>query len=127
MSLTAEKSVREIACEQPSSVRVFEKIGIDYCCGGARTLQSACDAQNLAVEDVLARISKAAAEAGTIFSSEELRGWNNDSMAELIQHIVQHHHAYVRENSVRLQALIEKVLSRHGDTKKELSVVRQKV
>ena len=31
---TTTQTVREIALEQPSSIRVFEQYGIDYCCGG---------------------------------------------------------------------------------------------
>ena len=36
------KTVREIALEQPHSIRVFERFGIDYCCGGRKPLAEAC-------------------------------------------------------------------------------------
>jgi len=34
MSVTAEKTVRELAVENPAATRILEKLGIDYCCGG---------------------------------------------------------------------------------------------
>jgi len=34
MSATTDKTVRELALENPIATRVFEKLGIDYCCGG---------------------------------------------------------------------------------------------
>lgn len=37
-----ETTVREIALENPASIRVFEKFGIDYCCGGHKALTQAC-------------------------------------------------------------------------------------
>ena len=38
MSITAEKTVREVALENRAATRIFEKLGIDYCCGGNRSL-----------------------------------------------------------------------------------------
>jgi iron-sulfur cluster repair protein YtfE (RIC family) len=32
MSMTAAKTVRELALENTTATRVFEKLGIDYCC-----------------------------------------------------------------------------------------------
>ncbi len=39
---TITETVREIALSQPSSIRVFEQFGIDYCCGGRKPLAVAC-------------------------------------------------------------------------------------
>ena len=53
---TTTQTVREIALEQPSSIRVFEKFGIDYCCGGRKPLAEACTAGNLEVNAVIAAL-----------------------------------------------------------------------
>ena len=53
MSVTAEKTVRELALENPSATRVFEKLGIDYCCGGNKSLEEACRAANLSMDEVI--------------------------------------------------------------------------
>ena len=47
MTLTSTKTVGEIATEMPSATREFEKLGIDYCCGGSRTLDQACAQANV--------------------------------------------------------------------------------
>lgn len=52
------QTVREIAIEHPATVRAFESLGIDYCCGGKRTLMEACERAGVPVErtlDLLAR------------------------------------------------------------------------
>ena len=50
MSMTAERTVRELALENTAATRVFEKLGIDYCCGGNKSLGDACRAANLSVD-----------------------------------------------------------------------------
>ena len=54
------QTVREIALEQPTSIRVFEQFGIDYCCGGRKPLAEACAASKLEVDAVLAALEAAA-------------------------------------------------------------------
>ena len=57
---TTAQTVREIALEQPTSIRVFEHFGIDYCCGGRKPLAEACAASNLEVDAVIAALEAAA-------------------------------------------------------------------
>ena len=54
------QTVREIALEQPSSIRVFEQYGIDYCCGGRKPLAEACAARDIQVDAVIAALEAAA-------------------------------------------------------------------
>ena len=105
------KTVREIALEQPTSIRVFERLGIDYCCGGRRPLSEACSERNLEVADVVAALdsaAKSAAPVGTDLAQVPLR--------QLIEHITTTHHEYVKTELPRLAMLAEKVVNRHGDT-----------
>ena len=47
------KTVREYALEIPAATRIFEKLRIDYCCGGGRSLADACTAAGVSVVEVL--------------------------------------------------------------------------
>ena len=53
MQTTTGKTVREIALEDPSSIRIFESLGIDYCCGGKRPLSDACSRANVDFDRVI--------------------------------------------------------------------------
>jgi len=119
MSITLDKSVREIATETPSSIRVFETLGIDYCCRGAKTLEQACADQHLPAEDVMKKLEKAAAES----TAGDVTDWATASLTELMQHIVRKHHQYVRQELVRLEALCAKVQNKHGHAHPELKRV----
>ena len=112
------QTVREIALEQPSSIRVFEQFGIDYCCGGRRPLADACAAGNLEVDKVIAALESAAKKPGS-----DVENWAGKSLESLSSHIVATHHAYVKRELPRLAQLAQKVVNRHGSTKAELPVI----
>jgi regulator of cell morphogenesis and NO signaling len=116
---TTSQTVREIALQQPSSIRVFEAFGIDYCCGGRKPLDQACQVGNLEVDAVLAALEKAAASP-----AESVTDWAHAPLATLAQHIVATHHAYVKRELPRLALLADKVVRRHGDTTPELAVMQ---
>ena len=119
MQATAEKTVREIAVETPSSVRVFESLGIDYCCGGGLSLPDACARANVSLSRALALLE----EAGRDNSAAAPVDWSAKSLAQVIDHIVNAHHVFVRTESPRLQALAAKVAGKHGPAHSELSQI----
>ncbi|HEX4036530.1 MAG TPA: iron-sulfur cluster repair di-iron protein [Acidobacteriaceae bacterium] len=116
----AATTVRDIALEQPASIRVFEKFGIDYCCGGRKPLAEACQERSLDLETVLAAL-ETAGKGG----SEAAQGWASASLEGLCEHIVRTHHEYVRREIPRLWQLAQKVVARHGDTRPELVRMQQ--
>lgn len=121
MSVLTEKTVREWAPENPAATRVFEKIGLDYCCGGNKSLEEACRAANLPIEQVLAALEVADASARAARTD---RNWQVEPLADLVTHIKNTHHKYVREEIARLGPLFEKVCSVHGKNHPELLDVR---
>ena len=115
-------TVRDIATENPATVRVFEEYGIEYCCGGKLPLADACAAKGLNVDEVIASL-----EAATAPFAPEKNGWAKESLASLAAHIVDTHHACVSREVPRLNELAGKVVSRHGDTREELAAIQSKL
>lgn len=118
----ATQTVREIALENPASIRVFEQFGIDYCCGGRIPLDEACAKKSLAISEVVAALENASKEPAS--QADE---WVSASLSELASHIVSTHHAYVNRELPRLSELAAKVVNRHGDTRPELPLIQAKV
>src|SRR5208283_851400 len=121
MSMTLEKTVRELALEKPGAARVFERLGIDYCCGGKQTLEQACRAASLPVNEVLDAL-EAAQTSGQAIPKE--LNWHSGPLADLISHIKHTHHKYTREEIARLGPLFDKVCSVHGERHPELLKLR---
>src|SRR5262249_1334206 len=117
MNIAGSATVAEIAVQHPTTVKVFERFGIDYCCGGRKPLEQACNELQLSLEQVLEKVTEAKSE----LVGEEAPDWQLTSLAKLIQHIVRRHHAFVRQELPRLNALSEKVQNRHGQVHDELN------
>ena len=121
MSISTAKTVRDLAVEFPGATRIFEKLGIDYCCGGNKSLEEACAASTLSVDAVLDSLELA---AQTARATQKDRNWQAESLAELIAHINSTHHKYTREEIARLGPLFAKVCSVHCKNHPELQTVR---
>jgi regulator of cell morphogenesis and NO signaling len=119
MTITAEKTVRELALEHAGATRVFEKLGIDYCCGGKRSLEEACRAANLNIGEVLASVEQSSQPVMATQTDKD-QNWHAVPLTALIAHIQNTHHKYTREEIARLGPLFEKVCSVHGSKHREL-------
>lgn len=121
MTPTMEKTVREIAVECPASVRVFETLGIDYCCGGKKSLRDACTSAQVPLERVIELLNNASQAA----ASPDDAAWSNAPLDRLTAHIVQKHHSYVRQEIPRLDLMLAKVTDKHGAAHPELSEIKR--
>lgn len=104
----AAGTVGELAMQRPKSVKVLQKHGIDFCCGGGKQLADACAAAGIATESLLAEVS-AAESAGP-----GDRRWDLAPLPELVDYILATHHVGLPEELDRLVAMAERVLTVHG-------------
>ena len=117
-TLATDATVGQIAAGTPAAVRVFEKYGIDFCCGGGTGLGEACRARGLEPDSVLAEIDRAAA-----IPVEDTTDWRTAPLDALIDHIVGTHHVYLKANLPRIEAMIAKVAAAHGASAPEIGGV----
>jgi regulator of cell morphogenesis and NO signaling len=120
MTIQATQTVGELAAQYPDATREFEKLGIDYCCGGSRTLGEACADAKITVEQALARLQQGLSASST----QDQRNWQAASLADLIAHINGTHHVFVRSECPRIENLAAKVVSVHGKNHPELLEVQ---
>lgn len=117
MALSATQTVRQLATEVPNATRIFENLGIDYCCGGGKSLEDACQQAKIPVREVLQRLEQTSAPAATV---SDLPDFRQSNLNDLVSHIINTHHAYVKQEIPRLQKLLAKVVSVHGQNHPEL-------
>lgn len=118
-TISAETQVAALVLEEPSRARVFERFGIDYCCGGKTPLETACAERGVDVGVVMAALAE------PLSRGAEDVDWGSASVATLVDHIVVHHHAYLRDELPPLVALVEKVARAHGGAHPELADVQE--
>ena len=117
----SESTVGSIVRDNPKTGRVFERFGIDFCCGGKRSLEEAVASASLDLDEVLEALRSAMADSAR--TSRE-RDCTRLSMEELVDHIVSTHHAYLGEELPRVGGMVEKVASVHGESHAELLELR---
>ena len=117
MTFTATQTVREIAVESPDTTRIFEKLKIDYCCGGNRPLADACAAAGVEVDAVMRLLEETTKADGQSRAAADFQAM---PLNRLMTYIVDKHHVFTRQEMERLAALLSKVCSVHGRNHPEL-------
>jgi regulator of cell morphogenesis and NO signaling len=122
---TIDTSVSEIVAKDFRAAAVFERFGIDFCCGGRRTLREACGERKVDPQDVLVEVSAACEQRDQ--KTPRFAEWPPDA---LIAYIVARHHAYVRRVLPTIVAHTRKLVASHGGARpelKEIAVLFEKV
>ena len=108
MTTTATFTLADLAAASPAAIRVLEQHGLDYCCGGKQALEAACLTKGIAPDQILREIDAATAAVPAD------RDWQTAPLDELVSHIVETHHAYLKVELPALSARIAKVVAVHG-------------
>lgn len=108
--------VADLVAEDPRRAAVFERVGIDYCCGGAVPLSQACTEHGLDVAVVQDLLDEATRD------DQDTQSWADASIPELVENIVDGHHAYLATALPRITLLAHKVARAHGDTEPDMRV-----
>lgn len=117
--LSPTATVGQLVTERPSRSRIFEQWGLDYCCGGNKSLAQACEEKGVSLQTVLDDLRRNDTQA-----SDEPVDWASASLSALADHIEATHHAYLRQELPRLTGLIEKVVNAHAQQHPELREVQ---
>ena len=119
MEATTSMTVGEVVSQDYRAAAVFQKHGIDFCCGGGRTVEEACRSRNVTPDEVLTDLSQA---CGSPSDLPQFAAWDAPA---LIAYIVSKHHTYVRQALPVISAHTQKLSKVHGENHPELLQVEQ--
>lgn len=110
-AITPETTIGDLVAARPLLARLFETLGIDYCCGGKQTLAAACARRGLETGTTIALLKSASAAfaAGPAEVDAAAMG-----LGQLADHIVSTHHAYLKQELPRLVEMADRVATKHG-------------
>jgi regulator of cell morphogenesis and NO signaling len=117
MTALLDRSVGEIVAADSRTAGVFDKFGIDFCCGGRRSLAEACRAA-AADQSLVVQALDALPPPET--DAEDVARWPLD---RVIDHIVSTHHAYVRAALPTIAGYLAKLEQVHGAAHPELKAI----
>ncbi|MDH3300683.1 MAG: iron-sulfur cluster repair di-iron protein [Acidimicrobiia bacterium] len=110
-------ALSELVTRRPDVAPVLEALGLDYCCGGTRSLTEACADAGLDVDEVVTRLSEES-------PADAPADWASLGPAELVDHIEHIHHSYLGHALPRLSELLSRVIDAHAERHPELHDVR---
>jgi regulator of cell morphogenesis and NO signaling len=120
MEFNTQTKVKDIALSDPAARQILEDAGVDYCCGGGKSLHDACIVASASPEEILNRLRE-----NSHHTTSGDANWLATPLRELTRHIREEHHRYVREAISRTEALFQKVIAKHGADHAELSDIHQ--
>lgn len=116
------QKIGEIVNAFPKAADIFKVYKIDFCCGGNRLLIEAINEQNLNEKELLDKINSAY-ENYEIGSRE--KNWVEAETSEIIEQILNKHHAYLWTELPKIGKLSTTILRVHGAHHPELSKVHK--
>lgn len=117
MSINTAQTISELVAKNVHTAPVFEKFGLDFCCKGNRTLETACREAGVSVEQLVAALEQTPAPGG----SPDYRSWPLDLLSDYIE---KKHHRYAAAQIPILQQYLNKLVSVHGHKHPELLEIK---
>jgi regulator of cell morphogenesis and NO signaling len=108
-TFAAEATIGEIVAHDIRTAAIFEKHGIDFCCGGKIPLTEICREKGLDPAELLQEVAE-------LINTPIDRNLNYAAWALpfLADYIINTHHAYLNENSAQIAAYADKIAAVHG-------------
>ncbi len=117
------ETVGEIAAKDMRKAELLKKLGIDFCCGGKKSLEDACAEKGLDVNKVKAELEQSEKMPAT-GPQLDFNTFSASFLADYIQNV---HHGYVNKNAPMIEDLAQKVAAHHGQHVPLLVAVYRKV
>jgi len=111
-------AIGDIVTNDFRAAALFKKAGLDFCCGGKKSLGEACAEKNLPVDSLVAEIREL--ENLPADKTHNFREWAPSFLAD---YIVNTHHKYVLKTLPDLVFYTAKIAAVHGDRHTELREV----
>lgn len=117
-----DETLGQIAAKDLRKAEIFKKYGLDFCCGGKKTVKQACAEKGLDVTKIEQELQQA--DKNPITRPLPYGDWSLDFLAD---YIVNTHHSYVKKSLPEIREYAAKVAQVHGSRHPELPAVQQLV
>lgn len=110
-----EPTIGEIVANDFRAASIFKEAGIDFCCGGNKTLLKACNEKGADVSHLVHQLETLAQTP--LSGAMNFNEWN---LSFLSDYIMNTHHKFVLKNLPELVFYTQKIANVHGDHHPEL-------
>mgnify|MGYP001559429659 CR=1 FL=1 len=114
MLVQKENTIGEVVAGNFHTAKIFEDFGLDFCCGGKKTIQDACRERGINPDTILNNLTNIDTPNGATAHYDK---WELDFLAD---YIVTNHHTYVLSEITTIVHHLEKVSAKHGENHPEI-------
>lgn len=111
-------TIGEIVALDHRAASVFKEAGIDFCCGGKKSIEEACSEKSIDSSELMGKLKKLESTPDT--STLNFNEWDPGFLCD---YIVNTHHKYVQKSLPELVRYTDKIASVHGERHPELAEV----
>lgn len=115
-----EQLLGDIVTKDFRSASVLSEAGLDFCCGGKKTLVAACREKGISTEDIIGKLADL--EEQPVMPGQNFDDWPLDFLSD---YIVNTHHAYIKKALPDLTFYTRKIMDVHGKKHPELRDVEE--
>lgn len=118
LAIDSRQTLGALAGEHPQLIEPFERLRLDYCCGGGQTLAEACERRGLDPDTVAVVLAELA--EGTPVTTAAPHDLSGATIGDICDHVVTVHHEPLRRALPRIAELLATVVRVHGGGHPEL-------
>ena len=124
MQVLKENKIGEIVARNFRAAQIFESYGLDFCCGGKKSISEACEKKGISPDNVINELNSKL-ENLKIFDANGRNAINYNAweLDFLIDYIINTHHVYVMNSLPNIFAHSQKVASVHGENHPEVNSI----
>jgi regulator of cell morphogenesis and NO signaling len=115
MQVQKDNTVGEIVAQNFRAAQIFERFGLDFCCGGKKTISDACSNKGVNADEVIDELLRVNENGSS--RQIDYNAWDIDF---LINYIIENHHSYVSKSMPVIFAHSQKVAEAHGENHPEV-------
>lgn len=120
MSYTQESLIKDVVADDFRAAAIFQKYGLDFCCGGGKPIGEACSAKGFDPSELLLQLNEIHSTPGS--GLPKFSQWDASLLCD---YIVENHHRYVKDVIPAIGQHAEKVARVHGTHRPDLVKVAE--
>src|SRR5688500_15765552 len=120
MDIKIMETVGSIVTQNIATAKIFDRYGIDFCCGGSKTLIEACGEKNIVIDDLIKELASMTQNV-----NEQSQDFTAMRLDDLTHYIEDFHHKYTSESISFVKTNINKLILVHGINHPELNLIKR--
>ena len=119
MNIQTSDTVGSIVTRNLHAAQILSDHGLDFCCGGQKSLQQACDDKHIAIDTLLKQLATLSDA-----KNEETPDFVDMNLIPLTKYIEKKHHKFTSDQILFIKSNLPKLILAHGNSHPELTKIK---